>query len=332
LPRKIQEPDSPSGLQDSYLCSEYSAGVCQTQSYLAEGMAFSEDNQNWIREEIRRAINHSGWKTVANWLRYWGILGIFITVFVALLAIVTTLGIFTTNRISQESEFRGGTQVRLTNIETRLGGIEASLLALRATQAANQPTDKKNIAEAKAILNAAIQSAIKLPPNVVERSGKAFIDAASKEPAAWDAAQAFLDYRSVLNVPSMPVGRITREFTTHYTTDNLLNMEKAALSVLGATDAANAAQLRHINGPDMNQGIPTQPSFLIYENATFQLDTMFLRGVIFRDSRIIYKGGPIVLQGVYFINCTFAIERQPAGQSLANAILSSGQSVTFKSG
>jgi len=206
------------------------------------------------------------------------------------------------------------------------------LLALRAAQAANQPTDRKNIADARAILDAAKRSAIKLPINDVERSGKAFIDASSKEPAAWDAAQAFLDYRSILNAASMPTGQLTQASITHYTTDNLLNPGVGALKVLGTTDASNAAQLRHISGPDVNQGIATQPSFLIYDNATFLLDTMYLRRVIFRNSHIIYKGGPIVLQEVYFINCTFEIERHPVGQSLANAILSSAHSVTFKSG
>jgi hypothetical protein len=98
-------------------------------------LAFSEDNQNWIREEIRKAINPNGWKKAANWLRYWGVLGFCITFFVGLLAIVTTLGIFTTNRISQESEFRGTTTQQLKTIEQRLTTIDNALDLLRAQAA-----------------------------------------------------------------------------------------------------------------------------------------------------------------------------------------------------
>jgi hypothetical protein len=174
------------------------------QSCLVETVPFSEENQGWVREEIQRAISPNGWKKTANWLRYWGLTGVCITVFFALVGIVITLGIFASNRLSKEAEFRGSTQVKLVNVETRLGEIETSLLALRAVRAADLPTDKKKIAEAKAVLGIAKQSSIKLPIDIVEQSGKAFIDAASKEAAALDVALQFLSYRSYLNQSLTP--------------------------------------------------------------------------------------------------------------------------------
>jgi hypothetical protein len=68
-----------------------------------EIVAFSEHNQNWIREEIKKAVHPNGFKKVADRLRYWSLLGICVTAFLALVAMVITLGISTTNRISLRS-------------------------------------------------------------------------------------------------------------------------------------------------------------------------------------------------------------------------------------
>jgi hypothetical protein len=57
-------------------------------------MAFSEDNQQWIRDQIQEAVLPNGFKKVAHWLRYWGLLGVVITAFLALIGLVVTMGIF----------------------------------------------------------------------------------------------------------------------------------------------------------------------------------------------------------------------------------------------
>ena len=67
---------------------------------------FSEENQKWIHNEIRESIHPNGFRKVADRLRYWGLLGVCITVVVALIATLVTLIVFTTNKVSQEAEFR----------------------------------------------------------------------------------------------------------------------------------------------------------------------------------------------------------------------------------
>ena len=293
------------------------------QPYLVEAVALNEDNQNWVREEIRRAINPNGWKKTANWLRYWSLTGTCIAIFVALVTIVITLGIFATNRVSQESEFRGATQTRLTNIETRLGGIETSLLALRAAQAANLPRDKENIAEAKAILDTAKQSAIRLPTNVVEQSGKNLIEAASKEPAAWDAAVRFAEYRSYLNTFNQSVfPSATKSTTTEYLVTTPPGYPPPSFSVAGLVRTEQAARFNPIG-----QGLKTNTeygnSFIIVTGGGLVLDGYEFRSVVLQNAHIVYRGGPLQMQNVYFIGCTFDLVPGTNGKKMVAAILSS---------
>jgi hypothetical protein len=51
------------------------------------------------------------------------------------------------------------------------------------------------------------------------------------------------------------------------------------------------------------------------------LDGMYMKNVIVRNSRVIYEGGPVRLENVSFVNCTFVLsERQPV-RELGDSIL-----------
>ncbi|HWY53008.1 MAG TPA: hypothetical protein VNZ03_00990 [Terriglobales bacterium] len=108
------------------------------QAYLVEDLAFSEDNQNWIREEIQKAIYPNGFRKVADRLRYWGLLAVCITAFVALLAIAVSLGIYVASTMNRESEFRGATSEQLKTVSLRLTDIENTLKFLRAQTVAQK--------------------------------------------------------------------------------------------------------------------------------------------------------------------------------------------------
>jgi len=246
-----------------------------------------------------------------------------ITVFFACIAIIITLGIFATNRVSQESEFRGTTGQQLKTIEQHLSSIDTAILALRVGQAANGPTNKKNVADAKQILESAIKNAIRLPANVVEQSGKDFIGAASKEPAAWDAALRFVEYRSYLNtfnqsvIPSGP-----RNTNTQYTITSPLGYPPPSLSVVGLVRADQAARLNRIG-----QGLQTDTeygnAFIVQVGSGVILDGYELRNVVFQNVHVVYQGGPIQMKNVYFIGCTFDFVSDTHGKEMAAAILSS---------
>jgi hypothetical protein len=309
-----------------WLCHESSPRVCPIQSCLVETVPLSEENQNWVREEIRAAINPNGWKKTANWLRYWSLTGICITAFLALIAIIITVGIYATNRVSQESEFRGTTQVRLTNIETRLGGIETNILALRAAQAANLPTDKKNIAEAKAVLDAAKRSAIKLPTNIVEQSGRAFIEAAAKEPAAWNVALDFLNYRSTLNVydrtfnpVNVPAGSATAYDIGPDVAGKPLPILMHVPFGVAPKDAARFETI----GQNLNQQLQFGSAQLMLTGGAVSLDDKYVRHAVFVGVEVHYTGRPLILQDALFVNCTFIFDNTQPGRQLGQVLLAS---------
>jgi len=297
-----------------------------------ESVPLSEENQTWVREEIRAAINPNGWKKTANWLRYWGLTSVCITAFLALVGIVITLGIFAANRIGQESEFRGTTTTRLSAIESRLVTIESSLLALRTSRAADAPANKENIAEAKEILKDARQNKVLISSDVVKQSGNNFIDAALREPAAWDTVLDFLNYRAYLNSVTVPLGQQVpvKDFSTHYQIpmENMPTIE--SMETIGVSKLPDVAQIGALSAPNLNKNLAAGASLILLDAPTVVLDGLYAKKVVFRNSHIIYRGGPVVLDNVYFLDCTFEIKNQTKGQEFARIILS-GPSTNFMS-
>src|SRR5712672_803435 len=91
---------------------------------LVEPLAFSEENQQWVKDEIKAAMFPNGWGKVAHLIRYWSLPAACVSVVLALVGIIITQNYSINNRVSQDSEFRGSTTVRLKTIEDRLSGIE----------------------------------------------------------------------------------------------------------------------------------------------------------------------------------------------------------------
>jgi hypothetical protein len=301
-----------------------------------ETMGFSEENRAWIREEIQKALFPSGFRRIAERLRYWGLLAACVAVFLALVTTVVTLAIFTTNKISQESEFRGATNQKLISIDARLQGIEKILLGIRADKVANSPVSKQTIAEAKSILDTAKRSSVKLSDNVVEQSGKSFVEAASKEPAAWVVALDFASYRSSQN----EAGPLEGFYPFDTTADPNVAISRYFLNFPGGaspprfttskarTSVNLSARLEPIGKPQKQDGPDGPVSFLGVGGAII-LDGVYGRHVVFKDVEIHYNGGPLILDEVTFVNCRFVLDNDDLGRQLASNILSTDK-VSFK--
>jgi hypothetical protein len=55
------------------------------------------------------------------------------------------------------------------------------------------------------------------------------------------------------------------------------------------------------------------------------LDNFAFRDVFFFDSKIVYQGnGPVSLQNVHFINCTFEVGKESPWMQFSDAVMSSG--------
>ncbi len=57
------------------------------------------------------------------------------------------------------------------------------------------------------------------------------------------------------------------------------------------------------------------------------IDGMILENVVFRDANIVYKGGPIRLINVRFINCRFNVPNSPKGDQLLEAAINQDTSL-----
>jgi len=60
---------------------------------------------------------------------------------------------------------------------------------------------------------------------------------------------------------------------------------------------------------------------------TVYLDDERMRKVIVQNSVIEYDGGPLLLENVYFVNCTFDIRETPKDKQLGTSILASAEFV-----
>jgi hypothetical protein len=73
------------------------------------------------------------------------------------------------------------------------------------------------------------------------------------------------------------------------------------------------------------------PKQMLVEGKGFNiiLDGFHLRNVIVRNAKITYGGGSLILENVYFVNCTFEPQNSPTGIRFAENILK-GVPVNFQ--
>ena len=181
------------------------------------------------------------------------------------------------------------------------------------------------------ILETAKKKKFKIPSDVVQTTGVKFVQAAHTSPDAWQAALAFLNYRSFENnvkINGKPQPTPPEQLNTHYDILTIGPMGRA-YTVPPAVPQDEGAKMHLLDKPDRNLSNPLGPSFLLLEDATYVLDSLYMRRVIFRNSRIVYKGGPVALDDVTFVNCAFEIPQQPNGLNFATVFLEPKPSMTF---
>jgi hypothetical protein len=282
-------------------------------------LKLTKDDKDWILGEIRDATNPQGWRKALRVLREVAPLGGILTVVLALIAIVVALGIGVVNRREVEATFRGRT-------EEKLSSIERQLIDLRVLVASSQPTNRQNQDAAREVLAEAAQKTIPLiPPPVVERAGKSFIDASISSPGAWGVATEFLAYRSKLNgfefrLPE-PRDRFSLPKTSYYVLAADNNPKSPTFfSFGGNVPQQDAFRAEPIDKPVPNEAEFGWRSFLIAGGA-IKLDGMRYAHVVMTDVEIYYNGGPVILADVVFVNCRFVLGNDDRGRQLAQQIL-----------
>jgi len=171
---------------------------------------------------------------------------------------------------------------------------------------------------------------IEVKPETIETVGKKLVE--THDPNAWGAAIDFLNYKSFLNVSlSVQVNSVIQNGTlnTNYNIKSPTGMAPPQISVVGAVPRQQAAQLLIIGQPDPNASAPLGNDWIIGNGGSVTLDGMEFRKVVFVNTNLFYAGGPLKMQDVYFLNCTFSISRQSNGERLVLAALEPSPATTF---
>ena len=193
----------------------------------------------------------------------------------------------------------------------------------RSTEVLSHPADwtPKAIGQAAKQLQA---QKVQLPRQLVINNGDSLLKQAKIDPdgESWSAATDVIAYASFLNsnlIPhlgeKLPIGRGDFHFTTP-------EEWSGHLSITGTAVAQDFPQLHPFGYPDENAGKKSGPAFIVARGGSLPIDNLYLKHVVIVDAEVIYSGGPVRLEGVYFVNCTFRIARKPTGATFATAMLS----------
>lgn len=236
------------------------------------------------------------------------------------------------------------TNDKLVDMGQRVAKIEGKLEGIKIQNLAMQPKKGVNAKKASEILNAARKDGTRLDPELITTAGKEFISAgvSSNDPLVWNAALAFLNYRTTENTVRAA------------TTDELTPADKNKRNQWQAMFPANhpnanflfahgkgvpaekAAVFEPIN-QHLNMGQTSGSEFILLGGSPgfpggWKLDGFRMKNVIFKDTEITYEGGPIEMQNVHFVNCTFNVLKRPNGFNFATSVLASAPATTFQAG
>jgi len=245
--------------------------------------------------------------------------------------------LFAANQWTAYVEFRTTTNEKLKSVDERLNRLDEHLNRLDKSVAALQletfsesPTDKNSAIEAIKAIDSARMQFVQLPPEVINQTGKRFVEAADKNPEAWDATLGFLNYKSFLNSVSLLIpSHAHATFTDHYR--HFLpegGGQPPTISVVGAVPEESAARF-DLMGEDSNKGLVYASQFVFVTGGDVSIDAMQIRNVVFIGTKIFYDGGPVQMENAYFVNCIFVMKPAPKSRGLALAVLDLPPSTDF---
>jgi hypothetical protein len=309
-----------------------------------EEMKLRDEDKEWFAGEIERQLSEvvdsfepHGWRRLVHLLREFGpIIGTFSFV-LALIAIIITVGIFATNRVSQESEFRRTTVQQFKTIDQRLSTIETSIATIRLNQISSIPASPQSIREARGIIAESKKSGTLIPDSVIKQVGTSFLKASKASPTVWEAALDFVSYHTVLNRNIAAVGSADQIAVTKV--DPTLVSEYHVLSpppgyqfpratTGGDVPIDRAATIHSLTEAAPTLGQSRGKEVILMEGGGLVLDNTLLKNVVIRNATIFYSGGPVSLQNVIFVNCTFVLPNEAHPRDFATLVLNQG-AITF---
>jgi len=284
-------------------------------------------------KEVIDVFRPHGWQRVTFFLREWSLAGAAIAVPLTLLGLAITVGAIAFMQFHassvRETAFEARTTDALNGINNHLRKIDNALSLIQIQQAASDPTDKNGALETKKVMDAARVNSVPLPTDLILQAGAKFVRGSYQNPSAWDAAVAFLNYRSysvaVTQTFPSPQGALE---TTVSSLVAPPTEHPPSISGKGDTPEEAAALIYRI-GENPSEAVKTGAAYYFAKGGGMVLDKMGLKNVVFIGVHIVYQGGPVHLDHVFFVNCTFEMPRVENTRNLALALLAPEPSTTF---
>jgi hypothetical protein len=213
--------------------------------------------------------------------------------------------------------------------EIRVPRVAAAALERKLLHASSEPTLLESSRTAVQVLERAKAAGVELTPATLKKAGDSFLTATKVQPAAMEAALALANYRSSLNSGPVPLTQLRPD-------DNWVDWNMAipapppgqpggAEILRGSQVPVASAAVFESLGQKLNVGRTVGPAFmnfLFHSGASASIDGARMKHIIFTSGVIYYHGGPIEMDDVYFVNCTFNIPLDSAnGRKFVTAVL-----------
>jgi hypothetical protein len=209
-----------------------------------------------------------------------------------------------------------------------LASIRQALLGQGVMIAAGNPTSPKAQAAAQANLAEAKKTSIAIAGPVIEQAGESFIEAAKTDPKAWGVALDFVSYRSSLNTPNRPIGRLEPIPPGSFTRYAILQSTGPRPEVKWLPPPVpykDGAIWDIIGQRPLPVDVEIGAQWLFAKGGRISLDETHIRQVVFEGAEIHYSGERVILEDVIFINCTFVFDNNEPERKLGLALLDSSK-------
>ena len=289
-------------------------------------MALRNEDKAWIGAEINKAVadieskintlRPRGWRRALTLLREWSVLGVAASIIVTLFIFAMTQWSAANSRLAVEAGFRERTDERLKRIENDINSMRALIASTEPQRAANQEIAKRAVQLARV-------GDASLSRDVVQTVGRRFLEVADKNSGAWDVALNFLSYASKLNAAPYASSekRSPEKLHLHFNVSEVPGIPKPQLFMAGDQVPRSEAARMDLIGRDLNEDHALGIQALIASGGAVSLDGYHFRNVTFQNVRVRYSGGPLIMENVTFVDCTFVMDNKPPTRKLSESLL-----------
>jgi len=207
----------------------------------------------------------------------------------------------------------------------------------RAIQGTSLPSGKPQkrgaLEHGNAILEVANNLGLQLDNSV--RYGQDALNIAASNPAfsevAWRGANLSLQQRALLNAAFVPSRSVAHDLPIQ-TAWSLPGPVLGKTTPLGALLPGEEGAVSDKLEEQVPPGTPhiqvhihnkVTPEYLLVEHADALIDEFQLKRLIYKNSRISYRGGRVQIKMVYFVNCRFDVSATKEGERFGRALLES---------